>query len=100
MAKITVKSGNGNEIGTFEADSNQSIASQGAMSGILIPTACGIGACGICVADVEKGEEFIDGDAFGAGGFPIMEGQVLTCISGIKADAPADAEIILSCPNA
>lgn len=100
MVKITVKSGNGNEMGSFDADNSQSIASQGASAGVLIPTACGIGACGLCVADVEKGEEFIEVNAFGTGGFPTMDGQILTCISGIKADAPADAEIILSCANA
>jgi ferredoxin len=100
MAKITVKSGNGSEIGTFDADSSQSIASQGALAGVMIPVACGIGACGICVADIEKGEEFIEVNAFGTGGFPIMEGQILTCIAGIKTDTPADTKIILSCPNA
>lgn len=99
MAKITIKSGSGAELGSFEADASQSITAIGANAGIMIPVACGIGACGICVADIEAGEEYLDPNAFGTGGFPIMDGQILTCISGVKADAPADAEIILSCPN-
>lgn len=100
MAKIIVKSGSGAELGTFEADSSQSLTAIGAEAGVLIPVACGVGACGICVADVEAGAEHLDGSAFGTEGFPITEGQVLTCITGVKADAPADAEIILSLPNA
>jgi len=100
MAKIIVKSGSGAELGTFEADATQSITALGVNAGVMIPVACGIGACGICVADIEKGEEYIDPAAFGTGGFPIMDGQILTCVAGVKADAPSDAEIILSCPNA
>ncbi len=100
MAKIIVKSGSGTEIGTFEADNSQSITTIGATAGVMIPVACGIGACGICVADIQKGEEYIDPNAFGTGGFPIMDGQILTCVAGVKVDTPNDAEIILSCPNA
>lgn len=99
MAKITIKSGSGAEIGSFEADASQSITAIGANAGVMIPVACGIGACGICVADIESGEEYLNPNAFGTGGFPIMDGQILTCVSGVKADTPADAEIILSCPN-
>ena len=100
MANIIVKSANGSEIGRFQADSSQSIASLGAISGVMIPVACGMGVCGICVSEVESGEEYIDPNAFGMGGFPIMEGQILSCVAGVKADAPANAEIILTCPNA
>lgn len=99
MAKIIVKSGSGAEIGSFEADASQAITAIGAAAGVMIPVACGIGACGICVADIEKGEEYIDPAAFGTGGFPIMDGQILTCVAGVKSDAPNDAEIVLSCPN-
>ncbi len=99
MAQITIKSANGSELGTFEVDSSQSISSLGAAAGVMIPVACGIGACGICVANIESGEEYIDQNMFGTGGFPIMEGQILTCVSGVKTDAPKDAQIILTCPN-
>lgn len=99
MAKITIKSGSGAVLGTFEADSSQSITAIGATAGVMIPVACGIGACGICVADIEAGEEFLEPNAFGTGGFPIMDGQILTCIASVKKDAPTDAKIVLSCPN-
>lgn len=99
MAKITIKSGNGTEIGTFEADSNQAISAQGAAAGIMIPVACGVGACGICVADIESGKEYLEPNAFGTGSFPLIDEQILTCVAGVKADTPADTEIILSCPN-
>ena len=100
MAKIIVKNSAGDDLGSFTADATQSLTTFGAEAGILIPVACGVGACGICVADIVSGEEFLDGSAFGAEGFPIMEGQALTCISAVKTDAPKDAEIILSLANA
>jgi len=100
MAKIIVKSGSGSELGLFNADATQTITSFGAEAGILIPVACGVGACGICIADIESGAEFLNKTAFGSEGFPVTEEQVLTCIASVKADAPSNAEIILSLPNA
>jgi ferredoxin len=99
MAKIIVKSGNGSQLGRFEADSTQSIASFGALAGVMIPVACNIGVCGLCVAEIESGEQYIDPNAFGMGSFPLLDGQILTCIAGVKSDTPADTEIILTCSN-
>jgi ferredoxin len=99
MAQITIKSANGTELGTFEADASQAISSLGATAGIMIPVACGIGACGICVAEIEAGAEYINPNEFGTGGFPLMDEQILTCVAGVKPDAPKEAKIILSCPN-
>lgn len=100
MAKITVQDAGGNDLGTFDANASDSIANQGAAAGVIIPVACGTGACGICVATVAAGSEFVDAAGFGSPSFPVGDDQILTCVSGVNGDAPADAEITLLLPNA
>lgn len=100
MAKITVQDAGGNSLGTFDADATNSIANHGAMAGVIIPVACGTGACGICVATVTVGAEHVEAGTFGAPSFPVGDDQILTCVAGVKTDTPADAEITLQLQNA
>ncbi|NJP03884.1 2Fe-2S iron-sulfur cluster binding domain-containing protein [Candidatus Gracilibacteria bacterium] len=99
MAKITIKDNGGNILAQFDSTNDSPIATQGQNNGVPVPVACGVGACRMCVGQCNKGHEFINESAFGEKHIGTEENEVLTCISGIKEDAPADAEIEIQLEN-
>jgi len=99
MAKITIKNNEGNLIGTFIADNSESIGHQAQNNDIMIPIACGAGACRICIGIVTKGLEYLDPEAFGSKHIETEKNEVLTCICGLIDGCPNDAEIEIQCEN-
>ena len=99
MAKVIIKDNSGDEIANFAGNSDDPISTQGQENGADVPVACGVGVCGSCKCKVKKGAEFIDAEAFGDAQVPLEEGEVLTCLAGIKEDAPANAEIEIELEN-
>ncbi len=99
MAKVIVKDNSGDELANFAGNSDDPISTQAQENGAEVPVACGVGVCGACKCKVKKGREFIDDSAFGDAQVPLEEGEVLTCVSGIKEDAPEDAEIEIELEN-
>ena len=99
MVKVTIADNAGKPVTTFTANTDESIGSQAQEHGADIPFSCGVGACRTCVGKVKKGKEFLDEEAIGPKHIPTEDDEVLTCISGVKADASEDAEIEIDCEN-
>ena len=99
MAKIIIKDNSGQTSAGFDSNSEESVGVQAQDSGAPIPFSCGVGACRTCVGRVEKGAEFLNPEAVGPQHIPTEDDEVLTCICGVKPDAPADAEIEIQCEN-
>lgn len=99
MAKITIKDNSGNPVANFEASTEESIGTQAQENGAAIPFSCGVGACRTCVGKVTKGKEHLNPEAVGPQHISVEEDEVLTCICGVKEDAPAEAEIEIECEN-
>lgn len=97
MAKIIVKDEDGVIIADFDDNQEESIGVQAQEEGAPIPFSCGSGACRTCVAQVCKGKEHINEEFIGQKYIVTEDDEILTCISGIKDDAPDDAEIELRC---
>lgn len=99
MAKVTVHDNDGKEVAQFDANAEESLGVQAQDAGAPIPFSCGVGACRMCVAKVKKGKEHLDEEAVGPKHITTDDDEVLTCICGVKADAPADAEIEIEPEN-
>lgn len=99
MPKVTIKNSQGDDQGTFQSDSSQSVGTQAQEEGVPIPFSCGVGACRTCVCTVNKGMEHIDQEAVGPKHIETEDNEILSCISGVKPDAPDDAEIEIQAEN-
>ncbi|MDH3324598.1 MAG: 2Fe-2S iron-sulfur cluster-binding protein [Candidatus Peregrinibacteria bacterium] len=100
MAKITVQDSSGSKVAQFTSNNDDSIGVQAQVNGAEIPFACGgAGACGVCKCKVKKGAEHIEKDKFGDAIAPIEADEVLSCVAGIKDNAPEDAEIQIESEN-
>lgn len=97
--KVTIQNSQGDDQGSFTADPSQSVGTQAQDEGVAIPFSCGVGACRTCVATVKKGQEHLDQEAVGPKHIDTEDDEVLTCICGVKPDAPDDAEIELQAEN-
>ena len=76
----------------LDKDSYESIVDIAENKGIELPYSCRSGACFSCCAQVKKGEEFPDSQKTGEQLIDTEEGEVLTCICGIKKDVFTDVE--------
>jgi ferredoxin len=99
MVKIIIKDNSGAKIAGFTANGDDPISTQGQENGAEVPVACGVGVCGACKGHCKKGSKFIDDSKFGDAQVPLEEGEILTCVAGIKDDAPEDAEIEIELEN-
>ncbi len=99
MAKVTVNDNKGNNVAEFDATPDESLGTQAQENGAPIPFSCGVGACRACVCRVKKGKEFIDEEAIGPKHIQTENDEILTCIAGIKKDAPENAEIEIEVEN-
>ena len=99
MVKVIVKDNSGDEIANFAGNGDDPISTQAQENDVDVPVACGVGVCGTCKCKVNKGMEFINPEEFGDAQVPLEDGEVLTCLAGIKEDAPADAEIEIELEN-
>jgi len=99
MAKVTVNDRSGNKIADFDANTDESLGTQAQDNGAPIPFSCGVGACRTCVCRIKKGKEYIDQEAIGPKHIQTEDDEVLTCIGGVKKDAPENAEIELEVEN-
>ena len=99
MAKVTVNDSTGNKVTDFDATTDESIGTQAQDKGAPIPFSCGVGACRACVCKVKKGKEYIDEEAVGPKHIQTEDDEVLTCIAGVKSDAPENAEIEIDVEN-
>lgn len=99
MTKITIKDNSGNTSASFTANADESIGTQAQDAGAPIPFSCGVGACRTCVGKVTKGMEHLNQEAIGPKHIQTEDDEILTCIAGCNADAPADAEIEIECEN-
>lgn len=99
MAKVTICDSAGKPVTTFTAQVGNSVGAQAQENGADIPFSCGVGACRTCVGKVEKGEAFLDDEAMGQKHIPLEEGEVLTCICGVKEGTSPEAEIEIVCEN-
>lgn len=99
MANINVNDNSGKPVAKFCANKEESIGTQAQDNGAPIPFSCGVGACRTCVGKVKKGQEFINEEAVGPKHIQTEEDEILTCIAGVKTDAPENAEIEIECEN-
>ena len=99
MAKVIITDNSGDEITNFAGNSDDPISTQAQENGAEVPVACGVGVCGTCKGTCGKGAEFVDAEMFGEAQVPLGEGEILTCLSGVKEDAPDDAEIEIELEN-
>ncbi len=99
MAKVIIKDSNGGEVVKFDGNSEESLATQAQDVGAAIPISCGVGACRTCVCKVEKGFEHVDREAVGPMHIMVEDDEMLSCIAGVKTNAPEDAEIVLAAEN-
>jgi len=99
MPKIIVKDENGKCVGDFKANMDEAIGTQIQDIGVPIPFSCGAGACRTCCCKVTKGMEHIDKEAVGPMHIMVDDDEILTCIAGVKLDAPEDAEIEMVSEN-
>ncbi|MCF7812379.1 (2Fe-2S)-binding protein [Candidatus Gracilibacteria bacterium] len=99
MAKVTVRDNSGKEVVTFDAEKDESLGTQAQDNGAPIPFSCGVGACRTCVAKVKKGKEYLDEEAVGPKHITTEDDEILTCICGLREDAPDDAEIDIEAEN-
>lgn len=95
MAKVTVNDQSGEENSAFKANTDEALGSQAQDAGSPIPFSCGVGACRTCICRVEKGMEHIDKEAVSPMHIEVEENEILSCVAGLKPDAPDDAEIVL-----
>jgi ferredoxin len=99
MAKVTVSDNAGKKIADFDANTDESVGTQAQENGAPIPFSCGVGACRACVCKVKKGKEHIDEEAVGPKHIQTEDDEILSCISGVKKEAPENAEIELEVEN-
>lgn len=99
MPKVTVTDPAGNTAAEFDGNSEEALGTQAQDAGAPIPFSCGVGACRTCLCKVSKGLEHIDQEAVGPKHIMTDSDEILTCIAGIKEDAPADAEIEMQAEN-
>ena len=99
MAKITIKDSSGKDIAKFDSNTDESLGTQAQEHGAPIPFSCGVGACRTCVCRVKKGKEFIDEEAVGPKHITTEEDEILSCIAGVKENAPKNAEIEMEPEN-
>jgi len=99
MAKFIITDHMGTPAAEFESVSDESVGAQAQDAGAPIPFSCGVGACRTCVCTVKKGKEYLDPAAIGPQHIEVEEDEVLSCICGVKEDAPADVEIELQAEN-
>jgi len=99
MAKIIVNDNSGKKIVDFQANTEESIGTQVQENGVPIPFSCGVGACRSCVCRVKQGKEFLNEEAVGPKHITTEDDEVLSCICGIREDAPENAEIELEVEN-
>ncbi len=99
MAKIIIKDNSGNQVTEFKDNGEDSIGVQAQDSGADIPFSCGVGACRTCVGKCTSGKEHINPEAIGPQHIDVEDDEILTCIAGIKEDAPDDAKIEIECEN-
>jgi len=99
MAKVIITDHKGVLAAEIESVSDESIGAQAQDAGAPIPFSCGVGACRTCVCTVKKGKEFLDTQAIGPQHIDVEEDEILSCICGVKEDAPEDAVIELQAEN-
>ncbi len=99
MAKIKVTDNSGKDIAQFDSNPDESIGTQAQEHGAPIPFSCGVGACRTCVCKVKKGKEFLNEEAVGPKHITTEEDEILSCICGVKPDAPKNAEIEIEPEN-
>lgn len=99
MTKVTIKNSQGDDQASFAGDPSQSVGTQAQDEGAAIPFSCGVGACRTCVCTVNKGMQHIDQEAVGPKHIETEDNEILSCIAGVKPDAPDDAEIELQAEN-
>ena len=99
MAKVTIKDSNGDDNAQFQANEDEALGSQAQDAGAPIPFSCGVGACRTCICRVDKGIEHINKEAVSPMHIEVEENEILSCVAGLKAGAPEDAEIVLTPEN-
>lgn len=99
MVRVTVTDADGNEAAQFAPECDESLGTQIQDQGVPLSIACGVGACGTCRGKVVSGAEHIDAEANGPAQYPLDDGEILTCISCVREDAPDDASIEIQVSN-
>ena len=99
MAKIIIKNNDGKKVAAFKDNGDDSIGVQAQDNGADIPFSCGVGACRTCVGKCTSGKEHVNKEAIGTQHIDVEDDEILTCIAGVKEDAPDDAIIEIECEN-
>lgn len=89
---ITVQDSDGVVLNSFLAWADTNIAWQANQHACDIPTACCSGACFVCACRIIAWAEYIDIAKFWQPLVSIQDGQVLTCIAGIKDQYLTDGQ--------
>lgn len=99
MVKIVVNDEDGQEVVTFEGNTEESIGMQAQEEGAPVPISCGSGACRTCVMKVVEGMEHLDKEAVGPAMIEIEDDEILSCICGVKQGCCKDAKIVVNVEN-
>jgi ferredoxin len=93
MAKVTITDSSEEELFSGELAGEANFVDECAEEDVDIPFSCHAGACMSCAGKVKKGMEHIDGEKDGEKYIETDDDVILTCVAGVKDDAPDDAEI-------
>jgi ferredoxin len=95
--RVVHKDGEGKEI-SVAIDNSLPLLDNLEEAGVDQPSSCMSGACGTCVTKVEEGMEHLEKEKFGDALFPVEDGEILTCVCGIKEESfgKSDASVILA----
>lgn len=89
---IKIQDSTGNEIWSFQAEDEKSLAELCAMHGIEILQSCSTGFCGVCLCEVLEGGEVVQLDKTWEHLFEVATDdagnpkQMLSCVGGIKSE--------------
>ena len=95
---IQLQKPDGTLLSRFAANDRQSIAQMVNENGVNIPTACGIGMCGVCKCRIVSGQKYVQIDKITTPITPLQRDQdgsfqeVFSCVWGIRSEAVKDSE--------
>ena len=89
---VIIQDPTGKELWSFIAENEKHFCELAALHGIELPYSCGGGVCGICLCEVESGEDAIQEDLITTPIMPLAKDEngypkeILACIAGVKSE--------------
>lgn len=92
MVNVILKSPDGKELISFDANAEQTLIEQMEDRAFDMPYSCRAGSCMTCCVVVQQGMEVVDETLGGDKFIDTDDDQILSCISGVKKEAVEDSE--------